>query len=94
MEPRDSVDVADPPLAIVRLDGDTVAETLVDDGVTVNATVPVNCSMLDIVTVALVDEPTAPETLDGLMDIEKSLTWAVTVVDLVNVPFEAEIVTV
>jgi len=94
LEPRDSVDVADPPLAIVRLDGDTVAETLLDDGVTVNATVPLNCSMLDNVTVALVDEPTAPETLDGLMDIEKSLTWAVTVVDLVNVPFEAEIVTV
>jgi len=94
LEPRDSVDVADPPLAIVRLDGDTVAETLLDDGVTVNATVPVNCSMLDSVTVALVDEPAALETVDGLMDIEKSPTWTVTMVDLVNVPFEAETVTV
>ena len=45
-----------------------------DDGVTVNATVPVNCSMLDSVTVALVDEPAALETVDGLMDIEKSPT--------------------
>ena len=94
MEPRDSVDVADPPLTMVRLDGDTVAETLLDDGVTVKATVPVNCSMLDSVTVALVDEPAALETVDGLMDIEKSLTWTVTMVDLVNVPLEAETVTV
>ena len=74
MELRESVDVADPPLAIVRLDGDTVAETLLDDCVTVNVTVPVNCSMLDSVTVALVDEPAALETVDGLMDIEKSPT--------------------
>jgi len=74
LELRDSVDVADPPLAIVRLDGDTVAETLLDDGVTVNAIVPVNCSMLDNVTAALVDEPAALETVDGLMDIEKSPT--------------------
>ena len=94
MELRDNVDVADPPLVIVRLDGDVVAFTLLDDGVTVKVTVPANCSTLDSVTVAIVDEPAALETVDGLMDIEKSLTWTVTIADLVSVPFEAETVAV
>jgi hypothetical protein len=92
LEVRDNVDDADPPLVIDRLDGDTVAMTLFVD-VTVRATVPANCSILDTATVAVVGEPAALETVDGLMDIEKSLTRTVTTVDLVNVPFEAETVT-
>ena len=94
MELRDNVDDADPPPVIARLDGDTEAVTVLDDDVTVKATVPANWSILDTVTVVVVDEPAALETVEGLIDIEKSRTWTVTMVDLVNVPFEAETVTV
>lgn len=90
MELSVNVDVTELPLGTTKLEGDTVAATLLEDGATDNVTVPVNCSMLDNVTVALVDDPAAPVTLDGLADIEKSLTCTVKVVDLVNVPFEAE----
>jgi hypothetical protein len=46
--------------------------------------------MLVKVTVALVFEPAWALTLDGDTDIEKSPTCTLTVVDLVNVPFDAE----
>jgi hypothetical protein len=48
--------------------------TLPEDAVVLRLTVPVNCSLLDKVTVALVLDPAWATTLDGVTETEKSPT--------------------
>ena len=56
------------------MDGVTDEVTLLEEVVTLRVTVPVNCSLLDSVTVALVFEPAWATMLDGVTEIAKSPT--------------------
>ncbi len=66
--------MVEPPAGTVTDDGETEAVTLLEDGIAVSMTEPVNWLTLDNVTIALTFEPGLLEIVDGEMEIEKSNT--------------------